>query len=127
TGSFVPEASGGVCKRAWEINMPHDGGSHWRPQSLPKPQGIQAGETVLVESVGAFSHRTDGVVSLRVRQPGQNTYPDPNLYLYRTSDGGDHWSNLTRLPSPGASAFGSMDFIDANHWIAWPRGAGLMR
>ena len=128
TGLLVPQTG-------WDIYVTHDGGSTWRVQSLPKPIGIHSDVSAFPDSVRLFSNGKDGVVSLQVRSPGQvgplSAQSDPYQYVSSTSDGGDHWSNPTHLPSvvmpshggvPAGSYFVyvTIDFIDPTDWAGWP-------
>jgi hypothetical protein len=131
TGWFLPVAS-------WDTHVTHDGGTTWRLQSVPRPIGVQPDTTAYIDDVRLFSNHKDGVLSLRVRIPGQGGPPgvetSPYRYTYTTSDGGDHWSNPTHPPSVQILQSGllgpgfldvNIDFIDATHWVGWPQPPGL--
>src|SRR6202043_48051 len=48
----------------------------------------------------------------------------PRSYLYRTNDGGDHWSAPTALPTIGGFGFDGVFFLDADHY--WMVGASTV-
>ncbi|HKD75642.1 MAG TPA: hypothetical protein VKB76_09115 [Ktedonobacterales bacterium] len=89
------------------LEVTHDGGVTWQPQSLPRPmsQTFQAPMTGIT-----FFDARNGALSLNVIQMSTNTSTE---YYYVTHDGGASWS-IAGAPQP--ATFAAPDFLDASHW-----------
>lgn len=108
------------------IWMTRDGGLTWQDQRLEAPPGLYLDGNAAPSLPTAFGQ---GTVVLPVEvalQPGpygqtQTTpaggYPTV-VYLYRSTDGGGHWTAPERLPAVGSDQYPLYwQFIDTIHWV----------
>ncbi len=105
------------------VFLSRDAGRTWLESSLPRPKGAPASAEFFNAEIQFFNN-TDGVLvdyncaAIACSQANVN-------YVYRTTDGGTHWSDPVRLPNDVAATV----FIDSNHWIgmtsAFPSTAQL--
>ena len=90
-----------------------DGGASWKLQTIQAPPGLDSSNSA-VAGVRFFNDR-QGVLELDKNLAGQR-------HVYTTSDGGTSWSRPNLIPT---DLPGLMDFIDAQHWVAWASAGGL--
>lgn len=106
----------------------HDGGKSWKAASLPSPQ-LGGNESAIISEPPHFFSRDDGLLVVQTTplcEAGACSSPEsaPKSYLYRSNDGGDHWSGPTALPTIGSFGFNSVFFLDAAHY--WMVGASTV-
>ena len=93
---------------AW-LYVTHDGGSTWRQQTLPLPQGIPPAQ-LLIQPPTFFS-ATDGL--LPVRFSDLTTSKGIATVIYVTHDGGTTWSSTIPV-SAALSASHFLDILELN-------------
>jgi photosystem II stability/assembly factor-like uncharacterized protein len=106
----------------------HDGGKSWTGVSLQSPE-LGGNESAIISEPPHFFTSDKGLLVVQttpVCQAGTCPSPQaaPKSYLYRTNDGGDHWSGPTALPTIGGFGFNSVFFLDAAHY--WMVGASTV-
>jgi photosystem II stability/assembly factor-like uncharacterized protein len=106
----------------------HDGGKSWKGVSLQSPQ-LGGNESATISEPPHFFGSNQGLLVVQTTplcQAGTCSSPQsaPMSYLYRTNDGGDHWSAPTALPTIGSFGFNSVFFLDAVHY--WMVGAATV-
>jgi photosystem II stability/assembly factor-like uncharacterized protein len=106
----------------------HDGGKSWKGVSLQSPQ-LGGNQSAIISEPPHFFTSDEGLLVVQttpVCQAGTCPSPQsaPMSYLYRTNDGGDHWSGPSALPTIGSFGFNSVFFLDAARY--WMVGASTV-
>ena len=106
----------------------HDGGKSWKGASLQSPP-LGGNESAFISEPPHFYSSDHGLLVVQTTPfcqpaPCSSLQAAPRSYLYRTNDGGDHWSAPTALPTIGSFGFNAVFFLDADHY--WMVGASTI-
>src|SRR5438270_2902592 len=111
---------------AAQLFVTHDGGATWTALSLPLPPS--AGEPTMdthLEQPVMFDAK-HGVIPVKLmRGPTSpttqpNSLPAPTSFVLKTSDGGNHWTDLTQIS--GTPEDGAILFLSFDHWLTTSGG-----
>lgn len=122
--SFSFDASGRpipFTPPAYQLYVTHDGGLTWAPLSLSLPAAAALPDMDTHIEQPMMLDSKNGVLPIKLMAGPTSSQAQPSTsqnadYVLKTSDGGNHWGNLTQVP--GTPEDGAILFLSPDHWLA---------